>query len=220
MNKKTVFVTIIVIVFLAGFITAASFAFFANKDDSHILEIGSNDQFKVSVSVGETQGQLIPVKAENDNTAGVVLSDSDGVRIAIPYTIIADGVESISFSLKADSVMWQNEDGSALNTELAEYLKDKLDFAFYVGNAQNINPAYTPDDVVWKGFDSALEDDQELASFTLQSGQGVDLSKNQEGTMILAIRFNVPDELLALDEIMNKVIAMTVLSSYTTSVGQ
>lgn len=181
MNKKTVVTVLVIVLFLAVFVTAASFAFFANVQDSSYLEIGSNNDFSVSVGVGETQGLLTPVKANNDNTGEGVISDSDGVRIKIPYKVIAEGVLSMNISVSASSAKWTDAQGKSPSAEVVSYLQGKLDYSLY--EYDEAQPDKNPQS--WSNTGSSLQIDAPAVG--------------SEGIIILAVRFNVTDELLPPD---------------------
>lgn len=181
MNKKTVAIVLIIVLFLAVFVTAASFAFFANVHDSSYLEIGSNNEFSVSVGVGETQGLLTPVKANNDNTGEGVISDADGVRIKIPYKVIAEGVISMKISVSALSAKWTDTEGKSPSSEVVSYLQGKLDYSLY--EYDEADPDKNPQS--WSNTGSELHIDSPAVG--------------SEGVIILAVRFNVTDELLPSD---------------------
>lgn len=181
MNKKTVAIVLIIVLFLAVFVTAASFAFFANVHDSSYLEIGSNNEFSVSVGVGETQGLLTPVKANNDNTGEGVISDADGVRIKIPYKVIAEGVISMKISVSALSAKWTDTEGKSPSSEVVSYLQGKLDYSLY--EYDEADPDKNPQS--WSNTGSELQIDSPAVG--------------SEGVIILAVRFNVTDELLPSD---------------------
>lgn len=181
MNKKTVVTVLVIVLFLAVFVTAASFAFFANVQDSSYLEIGSNNDFSVSVGVGETQGLLTPVKANNDNTGEGVISDSDGVRIKIPYKVIAVGVLSMNINVSASSAKWTDAQGKSPSSEVVSYLQGKLDYSLY--EYDEAQPDKNPQS--WSNTGSSLQIDAPAVG--------------SEGIIILAVRFNVTDELLPPD---------------------
>lgn len=181
MNKKTVAIVLVIVLFLAVFVTAASFAFFANVHDSSYLEIGSNNEFSVSVGVGETQGLLTPVKANNDNTGEGVISDADGVRIKIPYKVIAEGVISMKISVSALSAKWTDTEGKSPSSEVVSYLQGKLDYSLY--EYDEADPDKNPQS--WSNTGSELQIDSPAVG--------------SEGLIILAVRFNVTDELLPSD---------------------
>lgn len=181
MNKKTVAIVLVIVLFLAVFVTAASFAFFANVHDSSYLEIGSNNEFSVSVGVGETQGLLTPVKANNDNTGEGVISDADGVRIKIPYKVIAEGVISMKISVSALSAKWTDTEGKSPSSEVVSYLQGKLDYSLY--EYDEADPDKNPQS--WSNTGSELQIDSPAVG--------------SEGIIILAVRFNVTDELLPSD---------------------
>ena len=192
MKKKTAVIAIIFVILIALTGIGAAFAFFPNESDSSYLTVDSNDQFSISIGVGETQGQLIPVKAVNDNTAAGNISDSDGVRIDVPYVIgeAEEGVTSMKVVVYASGAVWRNADGQELPEEIQDYMQGKLDMCLYAGDP----PAYN-----WSNASAVFNFENPAAGTT--------------GTLKLAIRFNVTDELLP-EEIMNSTVTVSVTSEF------
>ena len=192
MKKKTAVIAIIFVILIALTGIGAAFAFFPNESDSSYLTVDSNDQFSISIGVGETQGQLIPVKAVNDNTAAGNISDSDGVRIDVPYVIgeAEEGVTSMKVVVYASTAVWRNADGQELPEEIQDYMQGKLDMCLYAGDP----PAYN-----WSNAFAVFNFENPAAGTT--------------GTLKLAIRFNVTDELLP-EEIMNSTVTVSVTSEF------
>lgn len=192
MKKKTAVIAIIFVILIALTGIGAAFAFFPNESDSSYLTVDSNDQFSISIGVGETQGQLIPVKAVNDNTAAGNISDSDGVRIDVPYVIgeAEEGVTSMKVVVYASTAVWRNADGQELPEEIQDYMQGKLDMCLYAGDP----PAYN-----WSNASAVFNFENPAAGTT--------------GTLKLAIRFNVTDELLP-EEIMNSTVTVSVTSEF------
>lgn len=192
MKKKTAVIAIIFVILIALTGIGAAFAFFPNESDSSYLTVDSNDQFSISIGIGETQGQLIPVKAVNDNTAKGDISDSDGVRIDVPYVIgeAEEGVTSMKVVVYASTAVWRNADGQELPEEIQDYMQGKLDMCLYAGDP----PAYN-----WSNASAVFNFENPAAGTT--------------GTLKLAIRFNVTDELLP-EEIMNSTVTVSVTSEF------
>ena len=192
MKKKTVVIAIIFVILIALTGIGAAFAFFPNESDFSYLTVDSNDQFSISIGVGETQGQLIPVKAVNDNTAAGNISDSDGVRIDVPYVIgeAEEGVTSMKVVVYASTAVWRDADGQELPEEIQDYMQGKLDMCLYAGDP----PAYN-----WSNASAVFNFENPAAGTT--------------GTLKLAIRFNVTDELLP-EEIMNSTVTVSVTSEF------
>lgn len=192
MKKKTAVIAIIFVILIALTGIGAAFAFFPNESDSSYLTVDSNDQFSISIGVGETQGQLIPVKAVNDNTAAGNISDSDGVRIDVPYVIgeAEEGVTSMKVVVYASTAVWRNADGQELPEEIQDYMQGKLDMCLYAGD----QPTYN-----WSSASAVFNFENPAAGTT--------------GTLKLAIRFNVTDELLP-EEIMNSTVTVSVTSEF------
>lgn len=192
MKKKTAVIAIIFVILIALTGIGAAFAFFPNESDSSYLTVDSNDQFSISIGVGETQGQLIPVKAVNDNTAAGNISDSDGVRIDVPYVIgeAEEGVTSMKVVVYASTAVWRNADGQELPEEIQDYMQGKLDMCLYAGD----QPTYN-----WSNASAVFNFENPAAGTT--------------GTLKLAIRFNVTDELLP-EEIMNSTVTVSVTSEF------
>lgn len=192
MKKKTAVIAIIFVILIAPTGIGAAFAFFPNESDSSYLTVDSNDQFSISIGVGETQGQLIPVKAVNDNTAAGNISDSDGVRIDVPYVIgeAEEGVTSMKVVVYASTAVWRNADGQELPEEIQDYMQGKLDMCLYAGD----QPTYN-----WSSASAVFNFENPAAGTT--------------GTLKLAIRFNVTDELLP-EEIMNSTVTVSVTSEF------
>ena len=192
MNKKTAVIAIIFVILIALTGIGAAFAFFPNESDSSYLTVDSNDQFSISIGVGETQGQLIPVKAVNDNTAAGNISDSDGVRIDVPYVIgeAEEGVTSMKVVVYASTAVWRNADGQELPEEIQDYMQGKLDMCLYAGDPPTYN---------WSNASAVFNFENPAAGTT--------------GTLKLAIRFNVTDELLP-EEIMNSTVTVSVTSEF------
>lgn len=193
MEKKTVVIAIVFLMLIALVGVGAAFAFFSNEDDSSYLTIGANDKFSISIAVGETQGTLIPVKAVNDNTAQGAISDADGVRIGVPYVIgeTEEGVSAMKVIVYASSAIWRDTQGNELADEIQSYMEGKIDFSFYE-SAQT--PVYG-----WNNVSAVYTFDSPVAGST--------------GELILAIRFNVTDELLP-DEIMGATLTVSVTSEF------
>ncbi len=193
MKKKTIVISVIFVLLIAAVATVATLAFFPNESDTAYLRIGSNDQFSISIGVGETQGQLVPVEAVNDNTAQGEISDSDGVRIKVPYVIgeAEEGVTAMRVLVYASSAVWKDKDGQELSSELQDYMQGKLDFFFY---KENESPQFG-----WSNVS---------AGYTFESPEA-----GSTGNLILAIRFNVTDELLP-DEIMGATVTVSVTSEF------
>lgn len=192
MKKKTAVIAIIFVILIALTGIGAAFAFFPNESDSSYLTVDSNDQFSISIGVGETQGQLIPVKAVNDNTAAGNISDSDGVRIDVPYVIgeAEEGVTSMKVVVYASTAVWRDADGQELPEEIQDYMQGKLDMCLYAGD----QPTYN-----WSNASAVFNFENPAAGTT--------------GTLKLAIRFNVTDELLP-EEIMNSTVTVSVTSEF------
>lgn len=192
MKKKTAVIAIIFVILIALTGIGAAFAFFPNESDSSYLTVDSNDQFSISIGVGETQGQLIPVKAVNDNTAAGNISDSDGVRIDVPYVIgeAEEGVTSMKVVVYASTAVWRDADGQELPGEIQDYMQGKLDMCLYAGDP----PTYS-----WSNASAVFNFENPAAGTT--------------GTLKLAIRFNVTDELLP-EEIMNSTVTVSVTSEF------
>lgn len=192
MKKKTAVIAIIFVILIALTGIGAAFAFFPNESDSSYLTVDSNDQFSISIGVGETQGQLIPVKAVNDNTAAGNISDSDGVRIDVPYVIgeAEEGVTSMKVVVYASTAVWRNADGQELPGEIQDYMQGKLDMCLYAGDPPTYN---------WSNASAVFNFENPAAGTT--------------GTLKLAIRFNVTDELLP-EEIMNSTVTVSVTSEF------
>lgn len=192
MKKKTAVIAIIFVILIALTGIGAAFAFFPNESDSSYLTVDSNDQFSISIGVGETQGQLIPVKAVNDNTAAGNISDSDGVRIDVPYVIgeAEEGVTSMKVVVYASTAVWRDADGQEFPGEIQDYMQGKLDMCLYAGD----QPTYN-----WSNASAVFNFENPAAGTT--------------GTLKLAIRFNVTDELLP-EEIMNSTVTVSVTSEF------
>lgn len=192
MKKKTAVIAIIFVILIALTGIGAAFAFFPNESDSSYLTVDSNDQFSISIGVGETQGQLIPVKAVNDNTAAGNISDSDGVRIDVPYVIgeAEEGVTSMKVVVYASTAVWRNADGQEFPEEIQDYMQGKLDMCLYAGDQPTHN---------WSNASAVFNFENPAAGTT--------------GTLKLAIRFNVTDELLP-EEIMNSTVTVSVTSEF------
>ena len=192
MKKKTAVIAIIFVILIALTGIGAAFAFFPNESDSSYLTVDSNDQFSISIGVGETQGQLIPVKAVNDNTAAGNISDSDGVRIDVPYVIgeAEEGVTSMKVVVYASTAVWRDADGQELPGEIQDYMQGKLDMCLYAGDPPTYN---------WNNASAVFNFENPAAGTT--------------GTLKLAIRFNVTDELLP-EEIMNSTVTVSVTSEF------
>ena len=192
MKKKTAVIAIIFVILIALTGIGAAFAFFPNESDSSYLTVDSNDQFSISIGVGETQGQLIPVKAVNDNTAAGNISDSDGVRIDVPYVIgeAEEGVTSMKVVVYASTAVWRDADGQELPEEIQDYMQGKLDMCLYAGDPPTYN---------WSNAFAVFNFENPAAGTT--------------GTLKLAIRFNVTDELLP-EEIMNSTVTVSVTSEF------
>ena len=192
MKKKTAVIAIIFVILIALTGIGAAFAFFPNESDSSYLTVDSNDQFSISIGVGETQGQLIPIKAVNDNTAAGNISDSDGVRIDVPYVIgeAEEGVTSMKVVVYASTAVWRDADGQELPGEIQDYMQGKLDMCLYAGD----QPTYN-----WSNASAVFNFENPAAGTT--------------GTLKLAIRFNVTDELLP-EEIMNSTVTVSVTSEF------
>lgn len=192
MKKKTAVIAIIFVILIALTGIGAAFAFFPNESDSSYLTVDSNDQFSISIGVGETQGQLIPVKAVNDNTAAGNISDSDGVRIDVPYVIgeAEEGVTSMKVVVYASTAVWRDADGHELPGEIQDYMQGKLDMCLYAGDPPTYN---------WSNASAVFNFENPAAGTT--------------GTLKLAIRFNVTDELLP-EEIMNSTVTVSVTSEF------
>ena len=192
MKKKTAVIAIIFVILIALTGIGAAFAFFPNESDSSYLTVDSNDRFSISIGVGETQGQLIPVKAVNDNTAAGNISDSDGVRIDVPYVIgeAEEGVTSMKVVVYASTAVWRDADGQELPEEIQDYMQGKLDMCLYAGDPPTYN---------WSNAFAVFNFENPAAGTT--------------GTLKLAIRFNVTDELLP-EEIMNSTVTVSVTSEF------
>ena len=192
MKKKTAVIAIIFVILIALTGIGAAFAFFPNESDSSYLTVDSNDQFSISIGVGETQGQLIPVKAVNDNTAAGNISDSDGVRIDVPYVIgeAEEGVTSMKVVVYASTAVWRNADGQELPEEIQDYMQGKLDMCLYAGDPPTYN---------WSNASAVFNFENPAAGTT--------------GTLKLAIRLNVTDELLP-EEIMNSTSTVSETSEF------
>ncbi len=192
MEKKTVVITVAFVLLIALAGVGAAFAFFPNESDSSYLVIGSNDNFSISIGVGETQGTLVPVKAVNDNTAAGVISDSDGVRINVPYVIgeIEEGVTGMKVVVYASTAVWQDGEGNPVSSEVADYMQGKLDFSL----GEEGSDVYG-----WNRVSTSYEFDSPAQGST--------------GNLVLAIRFNVTDELLP-EEIKNATLTVSVTSEF------
>lgn len=195
MNKKTAVIAIICVLMIALVGIGAAFAFFPNESDSSYLVIGSNDKFSISIGVGESQGMLVPVKAVNDNTAGAAdgISDADGVRIKVPYVIGEgeEGVTAVNVVVYASTAVWTDGDGERLPDAVQEYMRGKLDFSLY---GETGEPVYD-----WSNVSS-------FYSFDIAEAGG-------SGNLILAIRFNVTDELLP-EEVKNATLTVSLTSEF------
>ncbi len=198
MKKKTVVTAVIFVILIALVGIGAAFAFFSNESDSSYLTVDSNDQFSISIGIGETQGQLVPVKAVNDNTAAGNISDSDGVRIDVPYVIgeAEEGVTAMKVVVYASGAVWRGADGEELPEEIQAYMQGKLDLCLYDADAlgEGEQPSYN-----WSNASAVF-------NFT-------DPTAGATGTLQLAIRFNVTDELLP-EEIMNSTVTVSVTSEF------
>lgn len=195
MNKKTAVVAIICVLLIALVGIGAAFAFFPNESDSQYLVIGSNDKFSISIGVGESQGTLVPAKAVNDNTANAVsgISDSDGVRIKVPYVIGEgeEGVVALKVVVYASSAVWTDGNGDRLADGIQSYMNGKLDFCIY---GESDTPVYEWNNVsAFYTFDVA--------------------DAGASGNLILAVRFNVTDELLP-EEIKNATLTVSLTSEF------
>ena len=137
----------------------------------------------------------MPVKAVNDNTSDAVggISDADGVRIRVPYVIGEgeEGVEALKVVVYASTAVWTDTDGEVLPDEIGNYMEGKLDFYIY---GEGESPVYA-----WSNVSSSYE--FEIAD------AGV------SGNLILAIRFNVTDELLP-EEIKNATLTVSLTSEF------
>lgn len=195
MKKKTAVIAMIFVLMIALVGIGAVFAFFPNESDSSYLVIDSNDKFNISIGVGETQGTLVPVKAVNDNTASGVISDADGVRIEVPYMIgeADEGVVGMKIVVYASSAKWLDEEGNELETSITDYMQGKLDFALYEDTG---DPVYD-----WNNVS---------AVYSIEN-----TAQGSSGNLILAIRFNVTDELLP-EEIKNATLTVSVTSEFVT----
>ena len=195
MNKKTAVIAIVCVLLIALVGIGAAFAFFPNESDTQYLVVGSNDKFSISIGVGESQGLLMPVKAVNDNTDDALegISDDDGVRISVPY-VIGDGEEGVTAMnvvVYASSAVWTDTDGEVLPDEIGNYMEGKLDFYIY---GEGESPVYA-----WSNVSSSYEFDIADAGVS--------------GNLILAIRFNVTDELLP-EEIKNATLTVSLTSEF------
>lgn len=192
MKKKTVILVLVFVILIALVGIGAAFAFFPNESGHSYLTVDSNDQFSISIGVGETQGMLMPVEAVNDNSADGNISDSDGVRISVPYVIgeAEEGVTSMKVIVYGSSAVWTGVDGNAVSAETAQYMQGKLDFCLYKEGAEVYN---------WNATSATYTFDVTDAGST--------------GTLILAIRFNVTDELLP-PEIMGAKVTVSVTSEF------
>lgn len=192
MKKKTVVIAMIFVILIALAGIGAAFAFFPNESDTSYLTVNSNDQFSIGIGIGETQGQLVPVKAVNDNTAAGNISDSDGVRIDVPYVIgeAEKGVTAMKVVVYASSAIWRGADGEELPEKIQTYMQGKLDLCLYAGD----QPSYN-----WSKASAVFNFENPTAGAT--------------GTLKLAIRFNVTDELLP-EEIMNSTVTVSVTSEF------
>ena len=195
MNKKTAVIAIVCVLLIALVGIGAAFAFFPNESDTQYLIVGSNDKFSINIGVGESQGTLVPVKAVNDNTSDAVggISDTDGVRIRVPYVIGEgeEGVEALKVVVYASTAVWTDTDGEVLPDEIGNYMEGKLDFYIY---GEGESPVYA-----WSNVSSSYEFDIADAGVS--------------GNLILAIRFNVTDELLP-EEIKNATLTVSLTSEF------
>ena len=192
MKKKTVILVLVFVILIALVGIGAAFAFFPNESDHSYLTVDSNDQFSISIGVGETQGMLMPVEAVNDNSADGNISDSDGVRISVPYVIgeAEEGVTSMKVIVYGSSAVWTGADGNALSKEVSDYMKGKLDFCLYNADSEVYNWSPTS------------------ATYTFSVTDA-----GSTGNLILGIRFNVTDELLP-PEIMQAKVTVSVSSEF------
>ncbi len=195
MNKKTAVIAIVCVLLIALVGIGAAFAFFPNESDTQYLVVGSNDKFSISIGVGESQGLLMPVKAVNDNTDDALegFSDDDGVRISVPY-VIGDGEEGVTAMnvvVYASSAVWTDSQGTKLPDSVQDYMRGKLDFCIL---GEGDTPVYSWDNVSsFYAFDMA--------------------DAGASGNLILAIRFNVTDELLP-GEIRNATLTVSLTSEF------
>lgn len=193
MKKRTAVIAVLFVLLIALVGIGAAFAFFPNESDSSYLTVGSNDKFSISIGVGETQGTLVPVKAVNDNTAQGNISDSDGVRMDVPYVIgeSEENVSAMKVVVYASSAEWRGADGQPLPDEIQNYMSGKLDFAFYGSDEEEV--------YVWNNYSAVYTFDSPVAGTT--------------GNLVLAIRFNVTDELLP-PEIKGATVTVSVTSEF------
>lgn len=198
MKKKTAVIAVLFVLLIALVGIGAAFAFFPNESDSSYLTIGSNDKFSISIGVGETQGMLVPVKAVNDNTAQGNISNSDGVRMDVPYVIgeAEENVTAMKVVVYASSAVWRGADGQPLADEIQTYMQGKLDFAFYESQGAEV--------YAWNNSSAVYTFDNPVAGST--------------GNLVLAIRFNVTDELLP-PEIKGATVTVSVTSEFVRGQG-
>lgn len=198
MKKRTAVIAVLFVLLIALVGIGAAFAFFPNESDSSYLTIGSNDKFSISIGVGETQGMLVPVKAVNDNTAQGNISNSDGVRMDVPYVIgeAEENVTAMKVVVYASSAVWRGADGQPLADEIQTYMQGKLDFAFYESQGAEV--------YAWNNSSAVYTFDNPVAGST--------------GNLVLAIRFNVTDELLP-PEIKGATVTVSVTSEFVRGQG-
>lgn len=198
MKKRTAVIAVLFVILIALVGIGAAFAFFPNESDSSYLTIGSNDKFSISIGVGETQGMLVPVKAVNDNTAQGNISNSDGVRMDVPYVIgeAEENVTAMKVVVYASSAVWRGADGQPLADEIQTYMQGKLDFAFYESQGAEV--------YAWNNSSAVYTFDNPVAGNT--------------GNLVLAIRFNVTDELLP-PEIKGATVTVSVTSEFVRGQG-
>ncbi len=198
MKKRTAVIAVLFVILIALVGIGAAFAFFPNESDSSYLTIGSNDKFSISIGVGETQGMLVPVKAVNDNTAQGNISNSDGVRMDVPYVIgeAEENVTAMKVVVYASSAVWRGADGQPLADEIQTYMQGKLDFAFYESQGAEV--------YAWNNSSAVYTFDNPVAGST--------------GNLVLAIRFNVTDELLP-PEIKGATVTVSVTSEFVRGQG-
>ena len=110
----------------------------------------------------------------------------------MPYVIgeAEEGVTSMKVVVYASTAVWRDADGQELPGEIQDYMQGKLDMCLYAGD----QPTYN-----WSNASAVFNFENPAAGTT--------------GTLKLAIRFNVTDELLP-EEIMNSTVTVSVTSEF------
>ena len=111
----------------------------------------------------------------------------------MPYVIGEgeEGVEALKVVVYASTAVWTDTDGEVLPDEIGNYMEGKLDFYIY---GEGESPVYA-----WSNVSSSYEFDIADAGVS--------------GNLILAIRFNVTDELLP-EEIKNATLTVSLTSEF------